>query len=129
MGGPHGYFTSITASCPFFKIYFQAVVQQVLKRIEDVQKMCEKRKESLCSLGSKPLRSRPVQHVLPEPMPPQASTGYNGLDQTDLDPEVRKKGLLENNKRSPLSLEKSARVSVFLPKNIFVSLSLIWWTH
>ncbi|XP_041350720.1 guanine nucleotide exchange factor DBS-like isoform X2 [Gigantopelta aegis] len=93
----------------------RAVVQQVLKRIEDVQKMCEKRKESLRSLASKPSRSRPVQHVLPEPMPPQtpASTGYNGFDQTDLDPEVRRKVLLENNKRSPLSLEKSARHRVF----------------
>ncbi|GAB6021133.1 hypothetical protein CHUAL_003765 [Chamberlinius hualienensis] len=45
-----------------------ALVQQVLKRIDDVQTMCEKKKASLQKLAEKP--SRPVQPVVPEPAVP-----------------------------------------------------------
>lgn len=48
-----------------------ALVQQVLKRIEDVQTMCEKKKASLQKLAAPP--SRPIQPVVPEPAIPLTS--------------------------------------------------------
>ena len=44
---------------------FQSVVQSVLQRVEDVQEMCEKRRNSLKRLAAK--INRPVQPVSPEP--------------------------------------------------------------
>ncbi|KFM76529.1 Guanine nucleotide exchange factor DBS, partial [Stegodyphus mimosarum] len=46
----------------------RALVQQVLKRLEDMQTVCEKRKSSLEKLAVKPVR--PVQAVVPEPKVP-----------------------------------------------------------
>ncbi|KAG1682081.1 Guanine nucleotide exchange factor DBS [Nymphon striatum] len=46
----------------------KALVQQVLKRIEDVQIMCHKRKDSLKKIISK--SKRPIQSVNPEPAIP-----------------------------------------------------------
>ena len=46
--------------------YLQVVVQQVLERLEDVNSMCNKRRDSLRRLVSKP--PRPVQAVLPKPI-------------------------------------------------------------
>ncbi|GIX92816.1 hypothetical protein CEXT_605722 [Caerostris extrusa] len=46
----------------------RALVQQVLKRLEDMQTVCEKRKSSLEKLAAKPVR--PIQAVVPEPKVP-----------------------------------------------------------
>ncbi|GFY44277.1 guanine nucleotide exchange factor DBS [Trichonephila inaurata madagascariensis] len=46
----------------------RALVQQVLKRLEDMQTVCEKRKSSLERLAVKPVR--PIQAVVPEPKVP-----------------------------------------------------------
>ncbi|XP_055936058.1 guanine nucleotide exchange factor DBS-like isoform X3 [Argiope bruennichi] len=46
----------------------RALVQQVLKRLEDMQTVCEKRKSSLEKLAVKPVR--PIQAVVPEPKVP-----------------------------------------------------------
>ncbi|XP_064638483.1 guanine nucleotide exchange factor DBS-like isoform X2 [Lineus longissimus] len=44
-------------------------VQNVLKRIDDVQNMCEKRRDSLKKVATK-LKERPIQAVIPEPATP-----------------------------------------------------------
>ncbi|XP_067669146.1 guanine nucleotide exchange factor DBS-like isoform X1 [Haliotis asinina] len=89
----------------------RAVVQQVLKRMEDVQGMCQKRKESLCKMAAR--QSRPIQPVHPEPSPSPASTSHQvsplRLDTTDYDPHLKRRVSGDTAKRSPLSLEKSAR--------------------
>ncbi|XP_054708751.1 LOW QUALITY PROTEIN: guanine nucleotide exchange factor DBS-like [Uloborus diversus] len=46
----------------------RTLVQQVLKRLEDMRTVCEKRKSSLEKLAVKPVR--PVQAVVPEPKHP-----------------------------------------------------------
>lgn len=46
----------------------RALVQQVLKRVDDMQLMCKKQKETLVKLAAK--RVRPVQAVVPEPKVP-----------------------------------------------------------
>ncbi|XP_015927368.1 guanine nucleotide exchange factor DBS isoform X2 [Parasteatoda tepidariorum] len=46
----------------------RVLVQQVLKRLEDMKTVCEKRKASLEKLAAKPVR--PVQAVVPEPKVP-----------------------------------------------------------
>ncbi|XP_054724587.1 guanine nucleotide exchange factor DBS-like [Uloborus diversus] len=62
----------------------RALVQQVLKRIEDVQMMCEKRQ---CSLQRIVSRSKcPVQAVIPEPIPSSPPITSSGKS-----PEGRRK--------------------------------------
>lgn len=54
----------------------RALVQQVLKRVEDVQMMCEQRRSSLQKLIAKPIR--PIQAVVPEPAVPLLLSAPNG---------------------------------------------------
>lgn len=58
----------------------RALVQQVIKRLEDMRTVCEKRKSSLEKLAVKPVR--PVQAVVPEPklnsLPPHRRASPDG---------------------------------------------------
>lgn len=89
----------------------QGTVQQVLKRMEDVQAMCEKRKESLQKLCGP--RKRPVQSVSPAPIARSPSPVPYPHDKVDSAMELnRKTSSAEGSvKKSPVFLQKSARVS------------------
>ncbi|XP_067143192.1 guanine nucleotide exchange factor DBS-like isoform X3 [Centruroides vittatus] len=77
----------------------RALVQQVLKRIEDVQMMCEKRRASLHNLVSRP--TCPVQAVVPEPAVPQ----FNSLARSSF-----------VSKRSPDASRRLLRKAKTVPK-------------
>ncbi|CAL1542994.1 unnamed protein product, partial [Lymnaea stagnalis] len=96
----------------------RATVQQILKRMEDVQGMCEKRKESLRVIIDP--RPRPVQHVNPEPAVPHPAPGYPQremrenlgtkppIDEVDGFFQGHKRGTSDG-KKPVVSLEKSVR--------------------
>ncbi|XP_076454206.1 guanine nucleotide exchange factor DBS-like isoform X2 [Babylonia areolata] len=88
----------------------RGTVQQVLKRMEDVQAMCEKRKESLQKVCGP--RVRPVQPVTPAPAaqsaPPAKLHPQDEIDSSSSD--LKRKPTEEPMKKSPVFLEKSARL-------------------
>ena len=98
---------------PMFCLAFQqGTVQQILKRMEDVQSMCAKRKESLCKICDP--RVRPVQSVSPAPVIRTSSPAIHPHDEADSSTELKRKTLAEESvKKSPVFLGKSARVSHF----------------
>ena len=79
--------------------------------MEDVQAMCEKRKESLQKLCGP--RKRPVQSVSPAPIARSPSPVPHPHDEVDSASEFNRKtsAVEESVKKSPVFLEKSARVS------------------
>ncbi|PVD18636.1 hypothetical protein C0Q70_21186 [Pomacea canaliculata] len=84
----------------------RGTVQQVLKRMEDVQSMCEKRKESLRKMFDS--RSRPVQLVNPALVVPPHSPSH--LDETDGFLDLKRKTSDDASRKSHSFLEKSARL-------------------
>uniref|UniRef100_A0A2C9KF52 Guanine nucleotide exchange factor DBS n=1 Tax=Biomphalaria glabrata TaxID=6526 RepID=A0A2C9KF52_BIOGL len=97
----------------------RGTVQQVLKRMEDVQGMCEKRRVSLKQIIDP--RPRPVQPVNPEPASvPHPAPGYSqrelresqlfkpSMDEVDSTPLGHQRKASDG-KRPPVSLEKSVR--------------------
>ncbi|KAH9512394.1 guanine nucleotide exchange factor DBS [Bulinus truncatus] len=94
----------------------RATVQQVLKRMEDVQGMCEKRRDSLRHIIDP--RPRPVQQVNPEPASvPQPAPGYSQRESQLLKPSLDEvdssilghQRKISDGKRPAVSLEKSVR--------------------
>ncbi|XP_059163634.1 guanine nucleotide exchange factor DBS-like isoform X3 [Physella acuta] len=93
----------------------RATVQQILKRMEDVQGMCEKRKDSLRHFIDP--RPRPVQQVNPEPHPmpghPQRETRENQTlkpptDHVDSN-NIGHQRTASDGKKPVVSLDKSVR--------------------
>jgi len=93
--------------------FLQANVQKVLKRIEDVQGMCEKRKDSLVKYSRHPQHSTSQQKSHHKPPPSRTTT-------TPIDPEhdLKRKVSQDNQQRAPAIFEKSARV-IFFNRKIF----------
>ena len=103
-------------------ISFQSVVQNVLQRIEDVQSMCDKRRQSLKRLVQK--LNRPVQAVLPEPaapltqqqvVPPSSPAPHSPNTVVNEEVRRRKKSLTGGGKRNG-SVDRTSKVGVFFER-------------
>ncbi|KAL3847149.1 hypothetical protein ACJMK2_018078, partial [Sinanodonta woodiana] len=84
----------------------RATVQKVLKRIEDVQGMCAKRRDSLCKNIAR--HTRPVQPVQPEIV--ATSRGQTTVPEYDI--KKRKEAGGDNSQKTGPTIEKSARLRV-----------------
>ncbi|KAK3596722.1 hypothetical protein CHS0354_025019 [Potamilus streckersoni] len=83
----------------------RATVQKVLKRIEDVQGMCAKRRDSLCKSIAR--HARPVQPVQPEIV--ATSRGQTTVPEYDI---KKRKEAGDNSQKTGPTIEKSARLRV-----------------
>ncbi|KAL8567172.1 hypothetical protein ACOMHN_046582 [Nucella lapillus] len=100
----------------------RGTVQQVLKRMEDVQAMCEKRRGTLHKVCGGPPRSRPSRPCVspapgvraPSPSPSPATLHpRDDLDSSSSSSslvDLKRKTSEESVKKSPVFLEKSARL-------------------